>query len=380
MRMAVITSHPVQYYAPLFRELARAIDIHVFFAHDPSPEQQAEGFGKEFSWDVDLRSGYAHSFLRNVAADPDTARFSGCDTPEIGKRLRDGGFDVVLALGWHLKSQLQGIMAAKRLGIPVMIRGDSQLGTARSLSKRIAKMLSYPLLLRAFDAALYVGVRNYEYYRHYGYPVRQLFHSPHAIDTDWFAARASDAARMRKRTAMGVDAEARIVMFAGKTQQLKRPLDAVAATAGLIGRGWPAHLMIAGSGEMSDAIAAEAARLNVPLHSLGFLNQSEMPAAYAAADILLLPSESETWGLVCNEALACGTPIVVSSEIGCAPDLCDGIVGRQYQCGKADKATDELDAMLSLMPAPSTIRAVSARFSLQLAARGIISAAEKVRK
>ena len=377
MRLAIITSHPVQYYAPLFRELARTIDLHVFFAHDATPAQQAAaGFGAAFRWDVDLLSGYAHSFLRNVAADPDANRFGGCDTPEIGARLRAGRFDTVLALGWHLKSQVQGIAAAKRQGLPVMIRGDSQLGISRSPAKRAAKALAYPLLLRTFDAALYVGARNRDYYRHYGYPEKRLFHSPHAIDTDWFAARAGAAVRTEKRAQLGLGDDDRVVLFAGKLLPFKRPLDAVAAVAGLRQGGVPARLMIAGSGELSDALNAEARRRDVPVLDLGFLNQSEMPAAYAAADALILPSDGgETWGLVCNEALACGTPIVASDEAGCAPDLCEGEVGRHYPGGDTVAATGALAALFREPPKPAAIAAVSERFSLRRAAAGVIDSA-----
>src|SRR5262245_41269569 len=125
IRLAVLTSHPVQYYAPLFRELAKAVDLHVFYAHRASPAEQAQaGFGTPFEWDVDLTSGYAHTFLENVARRPGTDRFSGCDTPRIGCLLREGRFAALLVMGWHLKTYLQGTLAARRLGIPVMVRSD----------------------------------------------------------------------------------------------------------------------------------------------------------------------------------------------------------------------------------------------------------------
>ena len=164
MRLAVLTSHPIQYYAPLFRELSRDLDIHVFFAHKASPaEQAAAGFGQAFDWDVDLLAGYAHTFLQNVAKRPGTGHFSGCDTPGVGAELRNGRFDALLVLGWHLKSFVQGIAAAKRLGLPVLVRGDSHLGTPRSHLKTMVKRLAYPPLLRVFDGALYVGRRSRAY-------------------------------------------------------------------------------------------------------------------------------------------------------------------------------------------------------------------------
>lgn len=154
----------MQYYAPLFCALAQVVDLHVFFAHRASPAQQARaGYGTAFDWDVDLTSGYAHSFLENVARQPGTDGFAGCDTPSIGRHLRAGCFHALLITGWHLKAYLQGALAARRLGIPVMVRGDSHLGTPRGRLKTGLKALAYPPFLRLFDAALYVGRRSHAY-------------------------------------------------------------------------------------------------------------------------------------------------------------------------------------------------------------------------
>lgn len=380
MRLAVLTSHPVQYYAPLLRELAERVDLHVFYAHNATAEQQAAaGFGQAFNWDVDLLSGYAHSFLHNVATRPGTDSFGGCDTPDIPNRLRNGGFDAVLALGWHLKSMLQGIFAARRLGIPVMVRGDSQLGTPRGAVKAAVKRVTYPALLRVFDAALYVGQRNFDYYRHFGYPSARLFHSPHCVDTERFAASATPQARAVLRSRLGIRNDEKVILFAGKLILLKRSFDVVEAIAQLMRRSVSARLMMAGSGPLEAEVRARAQALGVSLDCLGFQNQTEMPSAYAAADLLVLPSAHETWGLVCNEALACGTPIVVSDQVGCAPDLAkDGLVGRSFSMGNITELADACAATFANPPSSAAIRAVSDQFSIQRAVGGIVEAVEMV--
>jgi glycosyltransferase involved in cell wall biosynthesis len=377
MRLAILTSHPVQYYAPFFRRLAQLLDLHVFFSHVATAEQQAAaGFGTAFTWDVDLLSGYEHSRLRNVAKSPSAAHFSGCDTPEIGVRLKEGRFDAVLTLGWHLKSLLQGAVAGRGLRLPVLVRGDSQLATPRSMTKRLAKSLAYPAFLRLFSAALYVGERNRAYYAHYGYPATRLFHSPHCIDTDRFAASATPDARQMVRAELGIDADTRLVLFAGKLIDFKRPLDVVEAVAGLRSRGVPAQVLVAGAGQLEDVMKRTASDKGVPLHMLGFQNQSRMPAVYAAADALVLPSSArETWGLACNEALASGTPIVVSDAVGCVPDLAtDGMVGRCFPYGDVRACTDALVNLFSAPPSRAAIAAVSSRFSLTAAADGVLAA------
>lgn len=373
-RLAILASHPVQYYAPLFRELARRCEVRVFYAHVATPDNQAAaGFGTAFQWDVDLTSGYQHTVLRNIAKQPGTDRFSGCDTPEIGVRLRECRFDAVLALGWHLKSMLQGVWAARQLGMRTLVRGDSHLATPRSLLKTWVKSLTYPRLLRAFDAALYVGARNRAYYDHYQYPSDRLFHSPHCVDTERFAAGATGAARAALRGRFGIADDEHVLLFAGKLVPFKRPIDVVEAAAQLRANDFPVRVLIAGSGPLETEVRTCAAALRVPLDILGFVNQSGMPAAYAASDVLCLPSDGrETWGLVCNEAIASGRPIVVSETVGCAPDLAaDRNVGRTFKLGDTDGLVAAIAETISRPPSHSCLSRVAAAFSLKAAADGI---------
>jgi glycosyltransferase involved in cell wall biosynthesis len=380
-RLAILTSHPIQYYAPLFRALAQTVDLHVLFAHRAIPVEQARaGFGTPFAWDVDLTSGYAHSFLKNIARRPGTDRFLGCDTPDIDRHLRAGRFQALLVLGWHLKSYLQGVLAAKCLGIPVMVRGDSQLLTPRSPFKKALKSLVYPPLLRFFDAALYVGQRSRAYYGHYGYPADRLFYSPHCVDTQWFSARATEEERRRLRDQYDVAPETLLVLFAGKLVPFKRPTDVIAAAASCRSRGLEVEILVAGSGELEAGLKAAAAVARVPLHLLGFRNQTEMPAAYAAADCLVLPSDGrETWGLVANEALACGRPIIVSDACGCAPDLAkDGQIGRTFPTGDAEALADAIGSLAASPPSSSAIAALSQAYCIEAAVGGIRCAADRL--
>jgi glycosyltransferase involved in cell wall biosynthesis len=381
VRLAVLTSHPVQYYGPLFRALAKELDLHVFFAHRASPAEQARaGFGTPFEWDIDLTSGYAHGFLENVARRPGTDRFSGCDTPQIGRHLREGRFDALLVTGWHLKAYLQGTLAAKRLGIPVMVRGDSHLDTPRSRLKVALKALVYPRFLRLFDAALYVGLRSRMYYAHYGYPIDRLFYSPHCVDTAWFAARATEEERQHLRTLHRIGPDVTVLLFAGKLLPFKRPVDLVLAAAKCRTRAVNAEVMVAGCGELELHLKAAAACSGVRLHLLGFRNQTEMPAAYAAADCLVLPSDGqETWGLVANEALACGRPIIVSSACGCSPDLArDGNAGRTFPTGDIHALADAIGDLSASPPSPADISALSQAYGLQAAVEGIRRAVDRV--
>ena len=378
MHLAVLSSHPIQYNAPIFRKIAEKVDIDVFFAHKATPADQANaGFGVSFEWDVDLTSGYRHFFLRNVAKNPNLVSFSGCDTPDIGLQLSRGNYDSLLILGWNLKCYLQGLFAAKRLGIPVLVRGDSQLNTPKSLLKRVVKEVAYPPFLRSFDAACYVGAQSRAYYEHYRFPSKRLFFSPHCVDNDWFCQRATDEARNRVRTRCGIPDKTPVLLFAGKLIPRKRPHDVIAAASECRSRGVKVEIMIAGSGELEPQIRDQARELGVPTHMLGFCNQSQMPEAYAASDMLILPSEWETWGLVVNEALACGKPFIISETCACAPELAsDGIAGRIAPCANVKALANAIIELLSHPPSALNILAKSASFSVEKAVEGILTATE----
>ncbi len=381
MRLAVVVSHPIQYYAPIFRALAKQCELHVFYTQQVTPAQQSSaGFGVAFDWDVDLLSGYHYDFLDNLAKVPGSSHFWGSDTPEIGDRLRSGHFGALLVMGWYLKSFMQAIWAAKRLGIPLMVRGDSHLSTPRSKVKKLAKELAFPRFLRVFDAALYVGHYSREYYLHYRYPEERLFFSPHCVDNDWFRSRATPEARQHLRRKLGIDPGVTVLLFAGKLVPFKRPGDVIEAAAKCRVQGERVEVMIAGSGELEAQLREQSNALGVSLHLLGFRNQTEMPEAYAAADILVLPSTGrETWGLVANEALACGTPVIVSDACGCAPDLAaDGMAGRVAPFGAIEGLAAAIKDLVSRPPSLQDFSRKAASYSVDAAACGILQAGESI--
>jgi glycosyltransferase involved in cell wall biosynthesis len=376
MRLAVIASHPIQYYTPIFRELAHRLDLKVFFAHRATPDDQAmAGFGVTFDWDIDLLSGYDHVFLRNVAKRPALTRFSGCDTPEIRRRLAEGPFDAVLVQGWHRKSFLQAISAAKRLGLSLLVRGDSHTMTPRSILKRSAKAVAYPAFLRLFDGALYVGTRSKDYWVRYHYPEAQLFYSPHCVDTEWFSSRATMDSRHELRSRLRIAPDEMTLLFAGKLARHKRPLDIVAAAALIKSLGHKIVVLIAGAGPLETEILIAAQKAGVSIRLLGFRNQSEMPAIYAASDMLVLPSDSETWGLVANEALACGRPVVLADTVGAAPDLAlDKVAGRVFPSGDIKALANALLDIRTHPPPLEMIAAKSAGYTVAAATDGIEAA------
>jgi glycosyltransferase involved in cell wall biosynthesis len=375
LRIGFLVSHPIQYYAPIFRVLAQQCDLTVFYAHRQTADQQASaGFGVAFDWDIDLMSGYESRFLDNVASRPSTDRFRGCDTPGIAREIAGGRFDAFIVPGWALLSYWQAMRACRRVGVPVLVRGDSQLVGQRSMAVRLAKAFAFPQLLRRFDGFLYVGQRNREYLQHYGAPADRLFFSPHCVDNDAFRA-ASDAAHCTGTRVAG----RRRLLFVGKLVDRKHPLDLLRAAALVSDHGGRVEVAFAGSGELEAMLKQTAAETGLEAAFHGFVNQRALPAIYSSADVLVLPSDGlETWGLVVNEAMACGLPAVVSDAVGCGPDLIDsGVTGATFPLGDVAALAKAIEIALSLDPCRTTER-LAARMSIyspSRAAHGIIEAA-----
>jgi glycosyltransferase involved in cell wall biosynthesis len=345
-KLGVLATHPVQYHAPYFRALAAhpEVDLTVFYCMLPNPQQQGVGFGVDFAWDIPLLDGYRHALLRNVARRPGLSRFLGCDTPEIAAAIRDGGFDAFLITGWNTKSHLQALRACRRMRVPALVRGESNSLRRRPwLVRRLHRSL-----LRRFAAALFIGEANRRFYVNNGVPATRLFFTPYAVDNARFAARANELLprRAELRRQWSIPTDAFVPLFCGKLIHKKRPLDLIAA-AGLTQGSQTSiglHPLLVGDGPLRrDAEAAVAAR-RVPATFAGFLNQSRIVEAYVAADCLVLPSDAgETWGLVVNEAMACGRPAIVSDMVGCNLDLvAPGKTGYTFPLGGVESLASHL--------------------------------------
>jgi glycosyltransferase involved in cell wall biosynthesis len=321
LRLAIVTSHPIQYYAPWFRDLAArpGLDLRVFYLWDFGvTDRRDPRFGTTVRWDVPLLDGYAHEFVPNWSPRAGTERFGGLINPGLFARLERHAAQAVLVLGYAHASTLALCLSTR---LPLLLRGDSHR-LVESPASRWREMLKRRVFARA-AACLYVGEANRRFYRHYGVDAARLFFSPHAIDNARFAPHADHAAQgSALRAELGVPDTAPLWLFAGKFESKKRPLDLL--------RAWhaaapaQAHLLLVGNGALETALRAQAAG-NARVHFLPFQNQSRMPAVYSAADALVLPSYGahETWGLAVNEAMAAGKPALVSDHVGCHLDLID---------------------------------------------------------
>jgi glycosyltransferase involved in cell wall biosynthesis len=369
-RLAVVLSHPNQYYSPWFRWLATqaGLTLRVFYLWDAGVTAQTDPqFGATFKWDVDLLGGYAHEFVPNTAREPGSFRFGGLRNPALPARLAAWRPDAILLFGYAYATHLRLILWARLHRVPLIFRGDSHfLGRA---APPFATRTALRLLYAQFAAVLFVGAANRDYFTRLGVPARRLHFAPHAVDTGLFnpAAPAPRAAAHALRAHLGLAPTTRVVLFAGKFAAAKQPGELLAAFLALRPR--DTALVFVGDGEEKEKLHALAAGAPAgAVHFLPFANQTEMPARYLLADLFVLPSRGlyETWGLAVNEAMHLGVPALVSDRVGCQRDLVtDGETGWVFAAETPGALREKLALALAALADP----AARARLQAAVAAR-----------
>lgn len=376
IRLSVIASHPIQYQVPLYRALAAVpgVDLLVHYGFLPDAKAQGVGFGVEFSWDIPLLGGYRHEVFG--AEQAGSASTWVRSAKSLFATLRSFRPDAILCTGWHHPVMYAGLAAAVLSGRPKILRCEANALRPRRLAARLFQRT----MLDLYDAFLPIGMANREYYRTFGVREDGMFDAPYFIDNARFAEISGGADRAALRARWGIPPDAFCFLFSGKLEEKKNPLLLVEAMRGLAG----AHLLIAGSGDLEPRLRGLAADLGVRCSFAGFLNQSEIPLAYAAADCLVLPSDAgETWGLVVNEAMACGRPAIVSDLVGCRQDLVEeGITGLSSPCGEAAALAAQMRKMAAHPENAKNMGAAARRrvfesYSVDVAADGVMQAVRR---
>jgi glycosyltransferase involved in cell wall biosynthesis len=337
IRLTVLLTHPIQYYTPWFRyitEHCADLELTVLYLSRPNAVQQATGYDTAFQWDVPLLDGYAHAFAREESGEArfGTFDFHGIDIPEIGDAIAATRPDVVLIPGWHSITYVRALRWCRRHRIPVIWRGDTH-GLGRISPAWYARTR---VLLHMFDYHLSVGENTNAYLRRFGVRGPRIFSSPHHVDNAHFAMTddARAAARVSTRSRLEIPADHFVIASVGKIAAHKRPQDVIDAAARM---GAGVTVLLVGAGREREAAEQRARAAGVSLVCTGFVNQRELPAMYAAADVLVVPGSEDSWGLVMNEALAVGIPVVGNDRAGATRDLAvPGVTGERY--GLADVA------------------------------------------
>ncbi|MCH8012624.1 MAG: glycosyltransferase family 4 protein [Candidatus Marinimicrobia bacterium] len=326
IKLAGLFSHPIQYFVPLFKELASRpeINLTIYYCSRQGLEPSFDHmFGQSFKWDIPLLEGYHYVFLPNLRRRISVKGFFSLINPSIIRELNKGRYDAILVHGYEHATKWIAFLASTLSGIKIMFHGESHLEAPRSnLTIKLKEILLRPLF-RGFDVFLYIGERNREYYKYYGVKYSQLFFTPYTVDNSFFR-RAKDKIvekRNEIRKSFGILDNNPVILFIGKLYNVKQPILLLDAFY-RVRKEFPCHLLIVGDGELRSDIEAEICNRGIPdVKITGFLNQTKIPEAYVAGDVFVLPSSKERWGITVNEAMNYSLPIVVSDRVGCAPDL-----------------------------------------------------------
>ena len=378
--LTIIGTHPVQYQAPVYAAVERdhGIPVRSIYGSDYSV---AGGFDEEFqtsgTWD-------------NFALNPDTTTFLTSIRPEsrgrnlgLGAALAKASPGAVLLTAYHPVFHLRAFFEAKRRRYPLLFRAET---TDRAVRRSDLKNWIRDGLLRAFyrgcDRVLPIGSHSYEHYLRLGCPEPKLVMSPYCVDTRVFQHEESfrQELRQRMRRTLRISEDQIVLLFSGKLGLRKAPHLLIEAV-----RRMPKEkrartvVVFLGSGPEQEALAAAAQREpKVEAHFAGFQNQSRISPYYHAADLFVLPSNSETWGLVVNEALHHGLPSVVTDAVGCAADLVEpGVTGEIASTGDAGSLAAAIERAAPLMRDPAIrekCRSKIAAFTVERAAEGIAKA------
>lgn len=352
-RLAVVNSHPIQYFAPLYAFLNRdpELEITALYCSDFSLRGAVDpGFKQQVKWDVDLLSGYHHVYLGERAKQRSITGFWSLVCPEVWREIRSRRYDGVLLHGYAYAAFVLAFLAARSRGIPVFMRSETHLGLQRSGWRQRLRDAVLKRVYRHVAGCLAIGTANREYYRALGVPDAKIFDMPYTVDNDRFIAAAQLTLEQRHavRAKFGLRDDMPVVLYASKFMRRKHPDDVIEAIARLRTEGIHASLLLVGTGEMEAQLRSRVAELGLTdVVFGGFVNQAELPKVYAASDIFVLPSENEPWGLIVNEVMCAGLPVVVADEVGCVPDLVkDGVNGRTMRAGDVDSLVAALRDLL----------------------------------
>lgn len=354
IKLTVFATHPIQYATPWFQGLNQQadVDLTVYYGFIPNPEQQGQGFGVSFKWDVPLLDGYQWQLLATRSDLTKTKRFWP-NFIRLGKILtqfkKDGKarqyVHIVIITGWNALMLWQALFFCWFHRIPCIVRGDSNALRQRPYYKRWL----HRLLLSRFDAFLSVGQANQQFYIQNKVNPNKIFFCPHCVDNQRFLRQSQRIIhqRLRIRTQMGIPSKSFCFIYAGKMNCKKRIGDLLRALQLLQKASLNIHLLVVGDGRLMLPSVDFVHKHHLPVTFAGFLNQNEIIRAYVISDCLVLPSDyGETWGLVVNEAMVCGLPAIVSERVGCGPDLIeDGVTGMVFPFGDVEALAQKMYAM-----------------------------------
>jgi glycosyltransferase involved in cell wall biosynthesis len=330
--LAVFESHPVQYRAPVYKELQRLVpdQFRVFFATDISVRGNLDAeFGKKVAWDEDLLDGYPNTILQQERGEP-LKGFRSLHGKGLARVFAQHEPKAVLQTQFLYEYDFAVLFQALVRRIPVWIRHETQdEANRRSYGKNLLRSAAYRMAYAFVKKAFFIGELNRQHLLRHGFRPQQLQRATYCTPDRFRDLSDAKRSEIREgcRGKLGIDKNKYVLGFFGKLIPKKNP-DLLLQAAALL----PEHLrakttlLFVGSGELELKMKEQARELEkwkIQTVFTGFINQSSIRDFYAATDILVLPSrrEGETWGLVVNEGLQAGCSAIISDAVGCSQEF-----------------------------------------------------------
>jgi glycosyltransferase involved in cell wall biosynthesis len=355
LRVLTISSHPIQYGAPLFRLMAAhpRLDFQVAYCSlrgAESANYDAE-FGANVQWDVPLLDGYKWTHIPNRGNGSET--FWSWRNTGLWKFIRQGNFDAVIShIGYVRATFWIAYFAARSVGIPFIFGTDASRIEPRdeSKSKLAIKKILWPAVFSLAGQVLTASSAGRDMMLSLGFPADRVSMTLDTVDNNWWLAQANATDREEARGSLGFTPGQKIILFCAKLQPWKCPLDLLRAFASAANAIPGATLVFAGDGAQRAELENEAAQLNISdkVRFLGFVNQSQLPKLYKSADLMVIPSRYEPFGLVVNESMLCGCPVIASDRVGAVRDLITpGETGFVYPQGDVEALANTIRQALA---------------------------------
>ena len=344
-RLAIIISHPIQHFCPMYRELAAqgAVELLVIFAESGAEPRYDPDFLIVTKWQDNLLEGVPHVVLKVAPGDRPKA---------VLDELKRFDPQVIYLHGYNLPYLREAMDWARRNNVGVMMSTDSELRGPRPWHIKLAKRFILPLIFRKIDLFLTVGDANEEYFAYYGVDRAKFVRAPFSIDSDDYdraLARRTEV-RTTLRETLGLSPETIVLLNVGKLTPIKSQDYLMRAfTKARELTGIDCVLLIAGDGPERKRLEELAATSAGGIRLLGFVGVNDLPAHYLTADIYVHPSLFDPHPLAVSEAIYCSLPLVASDRIGSTgptDDLQPGKNGWVHPYGDEQTLTDILVMLL----------------------------------
>ena len=307
-------------------------------------------------WELRLESEHARMLPRGFFARMQTLWLA---------LTHDRKHTILHLAGWGHSVLLGALLLATLLRIPVAVESDTAEGRSNGSWRRGLKKLLFPPLFQLPSRFLPAGSRQAHYLAHFGVKQERMTVAQMTVDVcaiRRFCAKDREAVRSAARARWGISADERVVLYVGRLEVYKGLQELLSAFARAVIAEKDLRLVIAGDGSLRPRVEEIAANADCHTIYLGRLSGDDVLRAYLAADLLVLPSLFEPWGLVVNEAMACGLPVIVSDRVGCADDLVrHGETGLVVGVGEETGLTGAIRQLVRDAPARSRMRHAAER-------------------